>query len=74
MEAISAHYVALVAIARVVDMIFWYYGFEELAPENGAFNLAGWTVLGAHFVHLILMWDFIYCYVKVGWGISSTAT
>lgn len=63
-EAISAHYVALVAVARIVDMIFWYYGFEELAPENGAFNLAGWTVLGAHFVHLILMWDFIYCYVK----------
>merc|ERR1719265_46653 len=63
-DALSAHYVALVAFSRVVDMIFWYYGFEELAPENGAFNLAGWTVLTAHMIHLLLMWDFIFCYCR----------
>lgn len=63
-DALSAHYVALIALSRAVDMIFWYYGFEELAPEDGAFNLAGWTVLGAHFVQLLLMWDFIYCYCR----------
>jgi len=63
-DALSAHYVALIAFARLVDMIFWYHGFEELAPENGGFNLAGWTVLGAHMVHLLLMWDFLYCYVR----------
>jgi len=63
-DALSAHYVALVAFARLVDMIFWYHGFEELAPENGSFNLAGWTVLGAHMVHLLLVWDFLYCYAR----------
>lgn len=63
-DALSAHYVFLIAVSRFVDMIFWYYGFEELAPENGGFNLAGWVVLGAHLVHLLLMWDFIFCYVR----------
>lgn len=63
-DALSAHYVALVACARVVDMIFWYHGFEELAPENGGFNLAGWAVLGSHVVHLVLMMDFMYCYAR----------
>merc|ERR1719240_171176 len=63
-DALSAHYVFLVAVSRFTDMIFWYYGFEELAPENGGFNLAGWVVLGAHATHLLLMWDFIFCYVR----------
>jgi len=63
-DALSAHYVALIALSRAVDMFFWTYGFEELAPENGSFNLAGWTVLGAHAIHLLLMWDFIYCYCR----------
>lgn len=66
-DALSAHYVALIAFSRSVDMIFWYYGFEELAPENGSFNLAGWTVLSAHLIHLILVWDFIYCYIRAMW-------
>lgn len=63
-DALSAHYVALIALSRTVDMIFWYYGFEELAPEDGSFNLAGWTVFGAHLVHILLMWDFICCYSR----------
>lgn len=63
-DALCAHYVALIGLSRAVDMIFWYYGFEELAPEDGSFNLAGWTVFGAHLVHLLLMWDFIYCYCR----------
>lgn len=63
-DALSAHYVALIALSRTVDMIFWYYGFEELAPEDGGFNLAGWSVFSAHLIHIILMWDFIYCYCR----------
>lgn len=66
-DALCAHYVALIAVSRALDVVFWYHGFEELAPENGSFNLAGWTVLGAHCLHLILMWDFIYCYVRAVW-------
>lgn len=63
-DFLSAHYIALVAIARTVDLIFWSYGYEELAPMHGAFNIAGYTVLAAHAIHLLLMWDFIYCYCK----------
>lgn len=63
-DALSAHYVALIAVSRTTDMIFWWYGFEELAPEDGSFNFAGWSVFGAHLVHLVLMWDFIYCYCR----------
>jgi hypothetical protein len=65
--AVSAHYVALVAVARSIDVVFWCYGFKELAPEAGGFNLAGWTVLLCHVAHLLLMADFIFCYVRAMW-------
>ena len=44
--------------------IFWWYGFEELAPDSGGFNLAGYTVFGSHLIHVFLMWDFLFCYGK----------
>lgn len=67
-EALSAHYIALIAVSRAVDMLFWYHGFGELAPDDGGFNLAGWTILGAHCLHILLMGDFIYCYVRAIWS------
>ncbi len=57
--------VFMLAISRVLTMIFWYFGFEELANEDKkSFNIAGWCVLLSHVSHLLLMADFIYCYIK----------
>jgi len=64
LDALCAHYVALISFSRLVDTIFWYHGYEELAPENGGFNLAGWTVAGAHILHFFLMADFLYLYLS----------
>jgi len=61
-DALSAHYVALIVVSRCVAAVFWYYGHEELAPEN-AFNYAGYAVFGAHILHIFLLWDFIWCYL-----------
>ncbi|CAD7958643.1 unnamed protein product [Amoebophrya sp. A120] len=63
-DALSAHYVFLVAVSRAMDTVFWYFGFEELAPENGGFNISGCTVLGANLLHMALISDFVYSYVK----------
>mmetsp|Transcript_3018 Transcript_3018/g.6995 ORF Transcript_3018/g.6995 Transcript_3018/m.6995 type:complete len:301 (+) Transcript_3018:262-1164(+) len=63
-DALSAHYVFLVAISRLLDTVFWWFGYEELAPENGGWNISGYTVLGANVLHIVLMGDFVTCYVR----------
>jgi len=63
-EALTGHYVAAVAASRVCHFIFWYYGFSELAPLDGGLNLAGWTIVGMQVLQLVLLADFMYCYLK----------
>jgi len=63
-EALTGHYVAAIACARVVNFVFWYYGFSELAPVDGSFNLAGWTIILVLVMQLLLLADFMYYYVK----------
>lgn len=66
-DALTAHYVFLIGLSRVIDLVFWCYGYEELAPEKGGFNLAGWTVLLSHVAHVLLMLDFGFLYVRALW-------
>jgi hypothetical protein len=47
-------YLILVAVAQLLDTIFWWRGFPELAPENGSTNWAGYMVITAHFTNLFL--------------------
>lgn len=63
-DALSCHYVFLLVISRMTDAIFWYHGYPELAPEKGGINIAGYSVMGAHFLHLLLNADFVWCYGK----------
>jgi len=44
LDALSCHYVMLIAVSRLVALIFWYHGFEELTPEVGGLNLPGYAV------------------------------
>merc|ERR1719456_1119654 len=63
-EALTGHYVTCVFASRFVNFTFWYFGFTELAPVDGGFNFAGWTIIGAQVLQLLLLGDFMYYYVK----------
>merc|ERR1719456_478766 len=65
----TSHYVAAMALSRAVNFVFWFHGYPELAvleDEEGELgsNLAGYFVVGAHVVQLVLMADFLWCYAK----------
>jgi len=63
-EALNCHYVGAVAVSRCVSLIFWFYGFVELAPLDGSFNLAGWAIITAHVIQVLLLLDFLFVYIK----------
>lgn len=62
-EALTGHYVAAITASRACNFAFWIFGFVELAPADGGYNIAGWTVMGAHAIQVVLMCDFMYFYI-----------
>jgi len=73
--AMTSHFVAVMAFARLLSGSYMYHAHEEItcAPWIEGFNHSGYAVLAAHVVHLILLGDFGYLYVKnlVTKGLSS---
>lgn len=67
-EALTSHYVASIAIARVLALSFWWHGFQELAPKKGGFNISGWLIILAHSLQVLLSADFLYHYIHWGTG------
>lgn len=65
-EALTSHYVASIAIARVLAFSFWWHGYQELAPKKGGFNISGWLIMAAHGLQVLLSADFLYNYMV--WG------
>lgn len=63
-EMLTGHFIASMCVSRFVALLFWYHGYEELAPEDGGYNITGWTIIGAHILQLLLSGDFLYYYVK----------
>jgi ER lumen protein retaining receptor len=63
-ESLTCHYVGAIAISRVISLMFWYYGYVEVAPLDGSFNLAGWGILVAHLVQVLLFCDFLFYYIR----------
>merc|ERR1719389_1245853 len=65
-ESVTSHYVFAIALSRAVNLVFWYYGYAELAPEDGGANIAGYAILAAHVLQILLMADFVVLYIKSG--------
>jgi len=65
-EALTSHYIAAMAVARLLSGAFmWHARFDiTCAFWIEGFNHAVWAILGAHAVHLLLLADFAYYYVK----------
>lgn len=65
-EALTAHYMAALALSRVLSGIFmWYARFDISCDEwISGINHTVIMILGAHALHLILLSDFAYFYTR----------
>jgi len=65
-EALTSHHIAAMAVSRALSGIFMWHAQGDItcAPWITGFNHAIWAILGAHLLHLILLGDFAYYYVK----------
>jgi len=71
--AMTSHFVAVMAFSRLLSLIYFYHAHTEITSEpwfaNPAVEIedprhAGYAILAGHVLHLMLMGDFAYHYVK----------
>jgi len=65
--AMTSHFVAVMAFSRLLSGSYMWHAHEEIThyqPWIEGFNHPGYAVLAAHVVHLVLLGDFAYFYVK----------
>merc|ERR1719486_404635 len=64
--ALISHFVAVMAFSRTLSGTYMWHAHTEITcePWVGKFNHAGYAILAAHAVHLLLLGDFAYFYVK----------
>jgi len=65
-EALPSHYVACMALGRVMSGMFMWHARDDITckPWVEDVNHASWTILIAHAVHLIMLADFGFYYAK----------
>lgn len=65
-EALTSHHIAAMAASRALSGIFMWHARGDITcvPWIGDFNHAIWAILGSHLLHMILLSDFAYVYVK----------
>mmetsp|Transcript_12144 Transcript_12144/g.19205 ORF Transcript_12144/g.19205 Transcript_12144/m.19205 type:complete len:252 (+) Transcript_12144:90-845(+) len=65
-QACTGHYIAMLAISRLLSGICWWDARFDVtsAPWIEGVNHAIWAILAAHALHLLLLGDFGYYYVK----------
>lgn len=64
--SLTSHHIAAMAICRLLSGTFMWYAREDILcePWIEGFNHGSWAILAAHFVHLLLLGDFAYYYIK----------
>lgn len=65
-HACTSHYIAMMAVSRVLSGCFMWHARHDITcpPWIEGINHASWAILAAHALHLILLADFAYYYVK----------
>lgn len=65
-EALTSHHIAAMAVSITLSGTFMWHARNDLScvPWISGFNHASWSILGAHLLHLVLLGDFAYYYVK----------
>lgn len=66
------HFVVATAVSRMVDLSFWLFNFQLVGDYMpGEFHFSGWLIIFFHVLHLLLVADFMYYYVKARLSGSS---
>jgi ER lumen protein retaining receptor len=65
-EPLTAHYIAAMAVSRALSGTFMWHARHDITCNEWVtgYNHAPWVILGAHALHLLLLCDFGYYYVK----------
>lgn len=65
-EALTSHHIASMAASRLLSGVFMWYARADItcSPWMDGWNHAIGAILGAHLVHVILLGDFAYYYIK----------
>jgi len=65
-QACTSHYIAMTALSRILSGTFMWYARQDVTcvPYIKGFNHAVWAIMAAHLVHLLLLGDFAFYYVK----------
>lgn len=65
-HACTGHYIAMLAVSRALSGIFMWHARLDITctPWVEGVNHAIWAILSAHVLHLILLGDFGYYYIK----------
>jgi len=61
-EALTSHFIALTALARIFSVWFWFLAFEDGIGLYG--NYGEMAIIGAHLLQLVLSCDFLFLYAK----------
>jgi len=65
-EALTSHHIASMMVSRVLSGLFMWYARNDLTTVFWiqGFNHSIYAIFAAHLMHLILLGDFVYYYVK----------
>lgn len=63
---LTSHHIAAMAVSIAMSGIFMWHARYDLTctPWMTGVNHASWAIMGAHLLHLILLGDFAYYYIK----------
>merc|ERR1740122_57575 len=64
-EALVCHHVTAMAVSRIISGLFMWYAWDDITckPWIVGYNHAIVAILAAHALHLVLLADFLYCYI-----------
>lgn len=65
-ESLTSHHIAANLVSRALAGIFMWHARADItcAPWMFNWNHAIWAILGAHLLHMVLLGDFAYYYIK----------
>jgi len=65
-EPLTSHHIFAMAASSVLSGIFMWHARHHFSckPWIVGFNHASWAILGAHLLHMVLLGDFTYYYIK----------
>merc|ERR1719331_2204018 len=64
--ALASHFIAVMAFSKILSGSYmWHACYEfDCTPWIGTFNHAGWSAVASQAVHMLLLADFAYLYIK----------